>query len=182
MTNNNKNLIKNFNFLIRCTHLVTYDFLQSVLNKKREYDPMSHCISGAMAGALAAAITTPLDVCKTTINTFRCCMPDHVCTSSIGITNAAPQASTSSNINSKMNIANTAFVRSQSTSASTATPTQINGLHDAARYIYKVEGARGFFKGIAPRTLFQIPGTAVSWSVYEYFKHSLQNKSENSTD
>ncbi|KAL1239541.1 Mitoferrin [Trichinella pseudospiralis] len=42
---------------------------QQRLNPKRLYDPKSHVISGAVAGGLAAAATTPLDVCKTALNT-----------------------------------------------------------------------------------------------------------------
>ena len=167
------------NIPFQCTHLVTYDFLQSVLNRKREYNPVSHCVSGALAGALAAAITTPLDVCKTLINTQECCNPDEMCKKS-GVDRAGGSGSSNASAPStKINmIANAAFVRSQSTAATTAGDTTARGLRDAARIIYRMEGPKGFFKGVMPRTVFQIPGTAVSWSVYEYFKHSLNKKNE----
>lgn len=174
------------NIPFQCTHLVTYDFLQSVLNKKREYNPLSHCISGAIAGAVAAAITTPLDVCKTLINTQECCNPEELCKKSLVGTAAAgggvsterspTTTSTTTSGPNKLNvITNASFIRSQSTAAAaTNTVPFVNGLRDAARVIYRLEGPKGFFKGVMPRTVFQIPGTAVSWSVYEYFKHSLQ--------
>ncbi|CAF0790018.1 unnamed protein product [Brachionus calyciflorus] len=155
------------NIPFQTTHLVTYDFLQTHINKKREYNPLSHCISGAIAGAIAAAVTTPLDVCKTLINTQECCNPDELC------------KGVKSTFSNKINFAplNANFVRNTS---NMSTPgITASGLRDAVYIIYKHEGLRGFFKGIAPRTLFQIPGTAVSWSVYEYFKHSLnKNKYE----
>ena len=50
-------------------HFVTYEFLQDNMNKSRRYDALSHMLSGAGAGAFAAAITTPLDVAKTLLNT-----------------------------------------------------------------------------------------------------------------
>lgn len=39
------------------------------LNKERAYSPKAHVIAGGAAGAIAAAFTTPLDVCKTLLNT-----------------------------------------------------------------------------------------------------------------
>ncbi|XP_061723248.1 mitoferrin-1-like isoform X3 [Cydia pomonella] len=50
-------------------HFVTYEWCQSLVNPSRKYDPRAHALSGACAGALAAAATTPLDVCKTVLNT-----------------------------------------------------------------------------------------------------------------
>lgn len=57
------------NIPFHCTHLAIYEFTQEQLNPKRTYSPVAHTISGGLAGALAAAITTPLDVCKTLLNT-----------------------------------------------------------------------------------------------------------------
>ncbi|KAJ8359959.1 hypothetical protein SKAU_G00164840 [Synaphobranchus kaupii] len=50
-------------------HFMTYEYLQELLNPHRQYNPSSHMVSGALAGAIAAAATTPLDVCKTLLNT-----------------------------------------------------------------------------------------------------------------
>merc|ERR1712127_451307 len=162
----------NMNIPFQVTHLITYDKMQSKLNKKREYNPLSHCVSGAVAGAIAAAITTPLDVCKTLINTQECCNSDEKCknvnASQIN-TNNGPR----SNFGSFLR--NTTFVQYNHT---VATLTRASGLTDAVKIIYRTEGYRGFFKGIMPRTVFQVPGTAISWSVYEYFKHRLKKKQE----
>jgi len=49
------------------------------------------------------------------------------------------------------------------------------GLVAAFRTIHNVSGWRGFFKGLLPRVLFTMPGTAISWSVYEFFKHHLHH-------
>ena len=57
------------NIPFQSIHFVSYEFMQNILNRNREYSPKAHVISGAIAGGFAAAITTPLDVCKTLINT-----------------------------------------------------------------------------------------------------------------
>jgi len=46
-----------------------YEYCKKILNPNDEYDISSHLISGAFAGATAAAVTNPLDVCKTLLNT-----------------------------------------------------------------------------------------------------------------
>lgn len=50
-------------------HFVIYEACQNVLNPSRAFDAMSHIVCGAFAGGCAAAATTPLDVCRTLLNT-----------------------------------------------------------------------------------------------------------------
>lgn len=50
-------------------HFMTYEFCQDLTNHQRTYNPMAHMLSGAISGAFAAALTNPLDVCKTLLNT-----------------------------------------------------------------------------------------------------------------
>ncbi|KAH8313539.1 hypothetical protein KR067_007789 [Drosophila pandora] len=50
-------------------HFTTYEFIQNKFNLERKYNPKVHMLAGAAAGASAAAITTPLDVVKTLLNT-----------------------------------------------------------------------------------------------------------------
>lgn len=57
------------NIPFQTIHFVTYEVAQVVTNPNHIYNPIAHMVSGALAGAVAAAVTTPLDVCKTLLNT-----------------------------------------------------------------------------------------------------------------
>ena len=131
-------------------HLITYELLQDRLNYDRAYDPLSHVISGAGAGALAAALTTPLDVCKTLLNTQECCLAQ-----TGGPTCALPRNPTVTTTNKVL-----------ATEAAT-------GLISAIRVIYVQGGLMAFFSGLSPRVLYQMPSTAVAWSCYEFFVSSF---------
>lgn len=116
-------------------HFVTYEFLQDNMNKSRKYDPISHMASGAGAGAFAAAITTPLDVAKTLLNTRE---------QKIGLQREK----------------------------------QIHGMLNAMITIYKTTGVKGYFRGATARVVYQMPSTAICWSVYEFFKNALRLNSQ----
>lgn len=110
-------------------HFVTYEFMQDLTNRQRDYNPKAHVISGAVAGALAAAVTTPLDVCKTLLNT------------------------------------------QEKIALVAANSDRITGLLQATRVVYKCCGIRGYFQGVQARVVVVMPSTAISWSVYEFFKY-----------
>ncbi|ESP00444.1 hypothetical protein LOTGIDRAFT_140739 [Lottia gigantea] len=61
------------NIPFQCVQFMTYEIMQDILNKDRSYDPLTHIISGGIAGAMAATATMPLDVCKTLLNTQEHC-------------------------------------------------------------------------------------------------------------
>ncbi|KAI9250263.1 carrier protein [Sporodiniella umbellata] len=46
----------------------TYEFFRETLSKEH-YDPKAHLMAGALAGAVASSITTPMDVVKTLLQT-----------------------------------------------------------------------------------------------------------------
>ena len=115
-------------------HFVTYEYMQDLTNRQRQYNPKAHVISGAIAGALASAVTTPLDVCKTLLNT------------------------------------------QEKLALVAANSDRISGLIDASRVVYKCCGFRGYFQGIQARVIVAMPSTAISWSVYEFFKYHYRQQ------
>lgn len=48
-----------------------------------------------------------------------------------------------------------------------------NTLIKAAKTIYELNGYKGFFNGIKPRIIANVPATAISWTSYEMAKHFL---------
>lgn len=123
------------NIPFQSIHFITYEFLQEQVNPRRDYNPQSHIISGGLAGALAAAATTPLDVCKTLLNTQE---------------------------NMALSLANVSG--------------RLSGMANAFRTVYQLNGLAGYFKGIQARVIYQMPSTAISWSVYEFFKYFLTKR------
>lgn len=47
----------------------SYEFFKKVLNPSEVYSPMTHVLAGGIAGAVGGAVTTPLDVAKTLLQT-----------------------------------------------------------------------------------------------------------------
>ncbi|KAK4999706.1 Fe(2+) transporter [Elasticomyces elasticus] len=54
---------------LTATQFMAYESLSKVIQRRPGYDPITHCMAGAMAGGVAAAVTTPLDVIKTLLQT-----------------------------------------------------------------------------------------------------------------
>uniref|UniRef100_A0A8B9FX00 Mitoferrin-1 n=1 Tax=Amazona collaria TaxID=241587 RepID=A0A8B9FX00_9PSIT len=120
------------NVPFQAIHFITYEFMQEQINPHREYNPRSHIVSGAIAGAVAAAATTPLDVCKTLLNT-----QENMALSSVNISG------------------------------------HLTGMVNAFKTVYQLGGVSGYFRGVQARVIYQMPSTAIAWSVYEFFKYFL---------
>ncbi|XP_058497294.1 mitoferrin-2-like [Solea solea] len=139
------------NVPFQALHFMTYEYLQELLNPHRQYNPSSHVVSGALAGAVAAAVTTPLDVCKTLLNTQE--------VQAVHVVQA--EAATAAGA-----------------AGATAAPISrhIAGLGEAFRTVYRMGGTPAFFKGVQARVIYQMPSTAISWSVYEFFKYVITKR------
>lgn len=60
-------LVMNIPFL--AVQFSVYDHAIQYLNPEKTYQPLKHIISGGIAGGIAAAVTTPVDVAKTLLQT-----------------------------------------------------------------------------------------------------------------
>ncbi|XP_038641553.1 mitoferrin-1-like isoform X1 [Scyliorhinus canicula] len=126
------------NVPFQAIHVMTYEFMQEQLNPCHHYNPSSHVISGALAGATAAAATTPLDVCKTLLNTQE---------------------------NLKLGTLGRKSRR-------------LSGMANALRTVYQIGGLPAYFKGVQARVIYQMPSTAICWSVYEFFKYFITKQQQ----
>ncbi|KAA8908532.1 hypothetical protein TRICI_004750 [Trichomonascus ciferrii] len=112
-------------------NFTVYESTSKILNPKKRHDPLVHCVAGGIAGASAAAITTPLDVIKTLLQT------------------RGYDASTSN----------------------------VNSFYTGAKHIYNTAGMKGFWRGLRPRIVSNMPSTAICWTSYEIGKFYI-NKSQ----
>lgn len=56
---------------------------------------------------------------------------------------------------------------------------EIRGLFGAAQAVLETQGFLGLFQGMKARVVAILPGTAISWSIYEYFKWMLSRRNAN---
>ncbi|KAM9810951.1 mitoferrin-1 [Neosynchiropus ocellatus] len=49
----------------------------------------------------------------------------------------------------------------------------LSGMANTFRTVYRLGGFAAFFKGVQARVIYQMPSTAIAWSVYEFFKYFL---------
>eukprot|EP00730_Choanoeca_flexa_P017635 TRINITY_DN8519_c0_g1_i1.p1 TRINITY_DN8519_c0_g1~~TRINITY_DN8519_c0_g1_i1.p1 ORF type:complete len:331 (+),score=43.06 TRINITY_DN8519_c0_g1_i1:349-1341(+) len=118
-------------------YLVLYNTSREYLNPEGLYSPATHLVAGGLAGGIAAGVTTPLDNCKTLLNTQEQCVGAKSATEAVTHNRTFP------------------------------------GLLYAIRSIHHQHGWKGFLRGWSARMLLTAPAGAISWSVYEFFKHFL---------
>lgn len=76
-------------------------------------------------------------------------------------------------LNTQESMALSSLSSGQGSGQGQAAHRHISGLAHAFRTVYRLGGLRGFFKGVQARIIYQMPSTAISWSVYEFFKYGL---------
>lgn len=120
-----------------------YEFLKTAFNPEGTYSPITHVTAGGIAGGVAAAVTTPLDVAK-----------------------VSHQLALSVQIAYTDTIQTLLQTRGSSTDPRIR---QARGMGEAFRIIRERNGMKGLTRGILPRVLTVAPSTAISWMSYEFF-------------
>ncbi|XP_061770894.1 mitoferrin-2-like [Nerophis ophidion] len=75
-----------------------------------------------------------------------------------------------------LNTQEVAAVQVGGAATTTTAGRSISGLAEAFRMVYRTGGVGAFFKGVQARVIYQMPSTAISWSVYEFFKYAITKR------
>lgn len=138
----------------------------------------------AVAGGIAAAITTPFDCVKTVLNTQQTPRFDTTCRLLTESGHTAYYKYFFFKFSLKF-----IFVILHASLSWNFYPCLCShlcfrfhkvlyrGLADGIRTIYYLRGTSGFFRGLQARIIFQVPSTALSWSAYELCKYILSVRS-----
>jgi solute carrier family 25 (mitochondrial iron transporter), member 28/37 len=121
-------------------------------------------LASSFAGAMAAAITTPLDRIKTALQTKELTPVCHVEETTSQV--LRQEQATRSSIFPPRRI-------SAGAPSSVARVARHATWWDAAARIYRAEGIVGFARGLVPRILSHTPAVAIGWTTYETVKHAL---------
>lgn len=150
--------------------VTTQEYLRTQLQQYNQYQYLIHnhnhtqlhhwqivLLASSLAGATAAAATTPLDRIKT------CLQTQHYVPTCWRLQHFQQHPHSSQHTLSHSSL---------SSSSSLLQPPHKNFV-DAFRFIYKHEGWMGFTRGWLPRVLSQTPAAAIAWTTYETAKQYL---------
>ena len=149
------------NLPFQCLHFTIYEAMQNTINPQRVYNPVGHVISGGISGAVAAAFTTPLDVCKTLLNTQEAEVLERARKKQIrGFVNAARMVYRLGGVAGFFQVQSSFYIL-----------IKIDPSFNLLLNSFTFE-----IQGLQARVIYQVPSTAICWSFYEFFKHFLTKK------
>lgn len=137
-----------------------------------EHSMASYFLCGSMAGSVSALVTSPLDNIKTQLN---CESLEHHSLNKLreqmskNVRNVGVSRSYFSKASQKMYCICSSALNNSKYLSSENMPRALC----AGRKIIRESGFRGFFRGLGLRIIMQSFSTAISWTVYEFFKKQL---------
>jgi solute carrier family 25 (mitochondrial iron transporter), member 28/37 len=172
-----------------CVMVAVNESSKKALNPQGGYNFGVSMIAGSIGGAAAAALTTPIDLIKTKIQTQnlepcpRGGTPVAVVVDSVTKTvgdssgNSTPtrDCSTGARSFSSSVLATTTGISSGPGAADGTSSRHLKGALDVIRLVHKEYGMMGFMRGMGPRMLVHAPAGAISWTTYEAMKSLLAN-------
>lgn len=134
------------------------------LGRRRPDDSRSllpwYFLAAGLSGAVASALTQPLDVVKTRLQTQDCLVTDPAATSRPSVEAAcARQTAAASSAAGGL--------------AEAYRQPKYAGFLEAVRTIVREEGWLAFYTGVMPRMLHAVPSAAMCWGTYEVVKSLL---------
>ncbi len=161
------------------------------VNPTGKYSLFSTMLCGSIAGATAAGLTTPLDIIKTRLQTQNLVpiySPHGGSSSSSSssniIGNTPSSSSSSSSVNYRTNSSTSSIYSMGRRNIANYADGNRNFYQQLIRYLYSSTviatkeifleaGAKGYFRGIAPRVMVHAPAVGISWTAYETAKNFL---------
>ena len=182
-----------------CIMVATNESVKEIFHtKNNNYDFMVSMLAGSIAGSTAAALTNPLDVIKTRLQTHNlqpCPITSNNSNQNIPkfeTITAKQVVGTPTKLNKLSGIPSSSngFGEPIIASLSQISPILKKGLYTTPRssdwyntvvetvqVIIREDGYQGFLRGIGPRVLVHAPSVAISWTVYEGLKHFFTSNS-----
>lgn len=171
-----------------CVMVATNESAKKFLNPSGQYSFQSCIMAGVIAGGVAGALTNPLDVIKTRLQTQDLepfIKPLGSQTAASGTNFSFSRLATYFNFGAAMNpvapyttaakggpaqpLCESAVIYSTA-NINVASP-RYHGMFQTAKLLYIEAGFKGFYRGVSARILIHAPSVAISWTTYETIKH-----------